>query len=160
MTVDHEGLLTALSRLKLTAIRDQLDSLLDEAARRELSLREALAFLVEREIARKDERRITMASKIAHFPAVRDLDGFAFAAQPSLDPRQIRELATCRWVAHGEALLLLGPPGSARRIGRARSAAAIRRRPPLTIKSPYESAQDDSKPFRASPTQVRQSRSF
>jgi hypothetical protein len=23
-----------------------------------------------------------------------------------LDPRQIRELAACRWVAHGEALLL------------------------------------------------------
>ena len=52
-----------------------------------------------------------MAGKIAHFPAVRDLDGFDFAAQPSLDPWQIRELATCRWVAHGEALLLLGPPG-------------------------------------------------
>jgi energy-coupling factor transporter ATP-binding protein EcfA2 len=52
-----------------------------------------------------------MASKIAHFPALRDLDGFDFAAQPSLDPRQIRELAACRWVARGEALLLLGPPG-------------------------------------------------
>jgi hypothetical protein len=58
VTVDHESLLTALSRLKLTAIRDQLDRLLDEAAKRELSLREALGFLVEREIARKDERRI------------------------------------------------------------------------------------------------------
>ena len=100
-----------MSRLKLTAIRDQLDSLLDEAARRELTLREALAFLVEREIARKDEWRVEMAGKIAHFPSVRDLDGFDFAAQPSLDPRQIGELAGCRWVAHGEALLLLGPPG-------------------------------------------------
>jgi hypothetical protein len=39
VSVDHESLLTALSRLKLTAIRDQLDSLLDEAATRELSLR-------------------------------------------------------------------------------------------------------------------------
>ena len=111
MSVDHEVLLNALSRLKLTAIRDQLDSLLDEAAKRELTLREALAFLIEREIARKDERRVAMAVKIAHFPSARDLDGFDFAAQPSIDPRQIRELAASRWVAHGEALLLLGPPG-------------------------------------------------
>jgi DNA replication protein DnaC len=66
MSLNHEDLARALTRLKLTAIRDQLDSLLDEAAKRELSLAEALAFLVEREIARKDERRIEMAGKIAH----------------------------------------------------------------------------------------------
>ena len=113
MSIDHESLSDGLARLKLTAIRDQLDSLLDEAAKRELSLREALAFLIAREIARKDERRVEMASKIAHFPMVRDLDGFDFTAQPSLDRRQIRELAACRWVAHGEALLLLGPPDPA-----------------------------------------------
>ena len=66
MSLDHESLALSLTRLKLTAIRDQLDSLLDEAAKRELTLREALAFLVEREVARKDERRIEMAGKIAH----------------------------------------------------------------------------------------------
>jgi len=36
-----------LTRLKLTAIRDQLDSLLDEAGRRELTIREALTMLCE-----------------------------------------------------------------------------------------------------------------
>ena len=111
-TIDHEALVTMLDRLKLTAIRDQLDTLLDEAARSEMNLREALQFLAEREIARRDERRIGMASKMAQFPFVRELDGFEFEAQPSLDPRQIRELAACRWVAHGDTALLLGPPGT------------------------------------------------
>jgi len=67
VSLDHESLARSLTRLKLTAIRDQLDSLLDEAAERELTRAEALAFLVEREVARKDERRIEMAGKIAYF---------------------------------------------------------------------------------------------
>ena len=75
-----------LTRLKLTGIRDQLDGLLDEAGRQELSLRETLVLLCEREIARKDERRIEMTLKLARFPFVRDLSGFDFAAQPSIDP--------------------------------------------------------------------------
>ena len=100
-TVDHAALVTMLDRLKLSAIRDQLDTLLDEAARLEMSLREALAFRAGREIARRDERRIDMPSKIAQFPFVRELDDFDFEAQPSLDPRQLRELAAGRRIAHG-----------------------------------------------------------
>lgn len=45
----------------------------------------------EREIARKDERRIEMTLKLARFPFVRDLAGFDFAAQPSIDPKQVRD---------------------------------------------------------------------
>ncbi len=123
MSADQATLDGWLTRLHLTAIRDQLDSLLDEAARRELTLRETLALLCEREIARRNERRIEMASKIAHFPAVRELDGFDFSAQPSIDQKQLRELATCRWVAHGDALLLLGPPG----VGKTHLAIALGR---------------------------------
>jgi len=110
--LDHEVLVAMLDRLKLSAIRDQLDTLLDEAARSEMTLREALGFFVGREIARRDERRISMASKLAQFPFVREIDGFEFDAQPSLDPGQIRELATCRWIAHGDTTLFLGPPGT------------------------------------------------
>jgi DNA replication protein DnaC len=103
MALDHQALENMLTRLHLTSIRDQLDSLLDEAARRELTLREAVGFLCEREISRRNERRIEMATKIAHFPTLRDLDSFDFAAQPSVDRMQIRELAAGRWIAHGDA---------------------------------------------------------
>ncbi len=51
-----------------------------------------------------------MKTKLAHFPVIKTLDGFDFAFQPPIDERQIRELATLRFVNHGETLLLLGPP--------------------------------------------------
>jgi DNA replication protein DnaC len=101
-----------LARLKLRAIREGLDGLLADAARRELSLREALALLRDAEMRRREERRIQMGTSIAKFPFVRTLDGFDFKAQPSVDTKQIRELATRRWVANGDVLLILGPPES------------------------------------------------
>jgi DNA replication protein DnaC len=104
-------LLNLLTRLQLTALRERLDSLLDEAARRELNLREALTFLCQAEVARREQRRLEMAARLAKFPFARTLDGFDFEAQPSLDPHQLRELALCRWVGNGDCVLLLGPPG-------------------------------------------------
>lgn len=111
MKVNVEELEAMLTRLKLTAIRDRLDNLLDEAARQELNLREAFAYLCHEEIAQKDQRRTRMATSIAKFPFLRTLEGFDFEAQPSLDPGQIRELAVCRWIANGDTVLFLGPPG-------------------------------------------------
>ena len=108
---DPATLHAMLTRLKLTAIRDGLDTLLAEAARRELTLVETVAYLCEREIARKDARRIDMALGLARFPMVRELSGYDFGAQPGVDKAQIRELATGRFIANGESVLLLGPPG-------------------------------------------------
>jgi DNA replication protein DnaC len=112
-----------LGRLKLTAMRDRLDSLLDAAARRELTLAETLALLCEAEVAHREERRIQMGLGIAKFPYVRTLESFDFAAQPSIDPKQVRDLAACRWVANGDTLLIQGPPG----VGKSHLAVALGR---------------------------------
>jgi len=91
-------------------VRDQLDSLIDEAGPRELTIRKSLALFCEREIARRDQRRIDMGFRLARFPFVRELAGFDFTAQPSLDKAQIREIASGRFIANGEAVLFLDPP--------------------------------------------------
>jgi DNA replication protein DnaC len=96
--VPIEELEAMLTRLRLPAIRDRLDALLEEAARREMNLREALAWLCAAEVARKDQLRMEMALRLARFPYVRTLEAFDFEAQPSIDPAQMRELATCRRV--------------------------------------------------------------
>lgn len=111
MTVDHEHLIKLLTRLKLIAVRDKLDNLLDEAARKEMNLREALTFLCQQEVQNKDKKRIQMGINLSKFPYSRTLEQFDFGAQPSIDAGQIRELSTCRWIANGDSLLLLGPPG-------------------------------------------------
>ena len=121
--IADEALTRMLTRLQLTAIRDQLANLLDEAARKELTLVDTIRFLCEAEIARKDDRRIQMGLSIAKFPCVRTLDTFDFDAQQSIDPKQLRELASGRWVANGDALLLLGPPG----VGKSHLAIALGR---------------------------------
>jgi len=60
MSVCHESLVAALNRLKLTTIRDRLDNLLDEASRKELNLREALAFFCQQEIQHRNQTRNRM----------------------------------------------------------------------------------------------------
>jgi len=106
-----DALSDMLARLKLTAMRDRLHGLLDEAARCDLSLRETLAVLCPAEVSHREERRIQMGTGIAKFPHQRTLEGFNFAAQPSLDAKQVRDLTVCRWATNGDALLIQGPPG-------------------------------------------------
>ena len=53
---DVDALPDMLARLKLTAMRDRLDGLLDEAARGDLSLRETLALLCRAEVSHREER--------------------------------------------------------------------------------------------------------
>ena len=123
MSAEADALPDMLVRLKLVAMRDRLDGLLDEAARGDLSLRETLALLCRAEVSHREERRIQMVTGIAKFPHQRTLEGFDFAAQLSLDAKQVRDLAACRWVANGDALLIQGPPG----VGKSHLAIALGR---------------------------------
>lgn len=112
-----------LSRLRLTALRERLDNLLDEAAKKEMNLREALHFLLAIELASKTEKRVRMGQTMARFPYQKSLEQYDYAAQPSVDPKQVRELATCRFIANAENVVLLGPPG----VGKTHLAVALGR---------------------------------
>lgn len=103
--------LERLGRLRLTTTRETLSALLSEAAREHWTYLEFVDQLTRREAEAKQDKRVRMGMTIAHFPTVRTLEGFDFAAQPSVDERLVRELATGNFVAHGTNVRLFGAPG-------------------------------------------------
>lgn len=107
----YERVQTHLTRLKLGRMADQFDPLAEQAAKGEWTYLEFLDHLLEAEVSARYERDVAMKTKLAHFPFQKTLDQFDFAFQPSINERQVRELATMRFVANGENALLLGPPG-------------------------------------------------
>ena len=100
-----------LGRLRLTATRESLAAPLTEAAREKLTHLAFIDRLMHHEVESKQDKRVRMGKTIAHFPMVRTLEGFDFAAQPSVDERLVREPATGSFVAHGTNVLLFGAPG-------------------------------------------------
>lgn len=102
------------ARLKLNRLPDCLDPIAEEATKRQATYVEFLDHLLAAEIAARLERDIAMKTKLAYFPVIKTLEGFDFSFQPSIDERQVRELATLRFVSQGENLLLLGPPGTSK----------------------------------------------
>jgi DNA replication protein DnaC len=107
----YEQVQTHLTRLKLNQMLAQLDSLAEQATQKEWTYLDFLGHLLETEVNARYERDVVMKTKLAHFPFIKTLDQFDFKFQNSINERQIRELSTVRFVAEGENLLLLGPPG-------------------------------------------------
>ena len=107
----EERVFSALKRLQLTQLRETLASVLSQAAKEQWTYLEFLDQILGREVDAKQGKRIRMGLQIAHFPCVRTIEGFDFSFQPSADERLIRELSTGNFIAHGENVLMFGPPG-------------------------------------------------
>jgi DNA replication protein DnaC len=119
----HARVVEHLRRLQLRHLGERLDAVLSDAARKEPTYLDFLDGLLRDEVDAKQRTRIAMGLQIAHFPAVKTLDDFEFEFQPSLDQRLVRELATSRFVANAENVLLFGPPG----VGKSHLAIALGR---------------------------------
>ena len=112
-----------LVRLRLGAVAQRLDAILAQVARNEPTYLDFLDQLLAEETEAKQRKRVQMGIQIAHFPSVKTLEEFDFKAQPTIDHKLIKELATGRFVAGTENVLLFGPPG----VGKTHLAIALGR---------------------------------
>jgi DNA replication protein DnaC len=116
-----ERLAEHCQRLRLYRVEAELPTLLEQAAKRKLSYSDFLDEVLDLELRSKHEKHLAMRVSMARFPFHKTLDSFDWKFQPSIDPKIIKELATGRYLAHGENVLLLGPPG----VGKTHLAVAL-----------------------------------
>ena len=107
----YDRVMESLQKVRMGNVAKDLDRLLSEATRTKTSYLGFLDQVLRQELESKGRKRIAMGIQIAHFPAVKTLEEFDFKFQPSVDARLITELATGRYIAQAENVLLLGPPG-------------------------------------------------
>jgi DNA replication protein DnaC len=100
-----------LDKLKLDYLASQLDTVCEQAARQELDYQSFLGQALQLEWQGRSQRGIEARLRQARFPWLKTLEQFDFDFQPSLDRRQVRELAGMSFVERGHNVVILGPPG-------------------------------------------------
>ena len=100
-----------LSRLKMEHLSYHVESLLEQAAKKELNYREFLCMALQQEWNGRHQRGMESRLKQARLPWVKTLEQFDFTFQPGIDRKVVRELAGLTFVERSENVILLGPPG-------------------------------------------------
>src|SRR2546422_1004904 len=111
MTTAIERLQTALDTLRLEAAEARLESLLEQASKKEPSYADFLEELLSCEVEARRSRYLRARLQLAHLPFVKTFEQFDFSFQPSIDERQIRELCSLRFIHEASNVIFLGPPG-------------------------------------------------
>jgi IstB-like ATP binding protein len=105
-------LIELCTRLKFEHLPAQLDTLCEQAAKRELNYPEFLSQALMTEWQARRLKGVERGLRLARFPYIKTLEQFDFSFQPAIDRKLIRELAGLAFVERAENLILLGPPGT------------------------------------------------
>jgi len=101
-----------LKPLKLPTFLREHDKLARQCAAEGVAHTGYLLRLAELELLERERRMVERRIRQARFPAVESLDGFDFAAIPSLNKMLALELARCAYVERRENVIALGPSGT------------------------------------------------
>jgi DNA replication protein DnaC len=100
-----------LGKLKMDHLEAQLDAVCEQAAQRQADYKTFLVQALQTEWQGRYQRGTELRLRQARFPWLKTLEQFDFEFQPSLDRRQVRELAGMSFAERAHNVIVLGPPG-------------------------------------------------
>lgn len=101
-----------LKQLRLSGILDSLEARNREAIDGQLAYTDFLALLIQDEIARREQKKLSLRLRRASFRSYKTLDGFDFDRLPTLNRALVHDLATGRFIDEKVAVLIAGPCGT------------------------------------------------
>ena len=101
-----------LNNLGLHTMAGIFEKEAEKASKSQMSYTAFLGRLADEEVVNKTDRSVNARITKAHFPAIKTLESFDFAFQPSLPAPQVKELAELGFLAQAYNVLFIGPPGS------------------------------------------------
>lgn len=117
----YNQVINNLQKLKLDKMSTYLSTYLDEINKNNISFLDALLNLTQKEIEFKEQRASEFNIRVAGFPFIRTLDEFDFDFQPSINKKEVLDLATLRFIEEKKNVLLIGSSG----VGKTHIATAI-----------------------------------
>ena len=97
-----------LSRLKMEHLSYHVESLLEQAAKKELNYREFLCMALQQEWNGRHQRGMESRLKQARLPWVKTLEQFDFERLPQLNRALVHDLATGRYLHEKDFVNALG----------------------------------------------------
>ena len=114
-------LLPKLRQLKLGGMVQTLDVRATQATQQQLTPVEFLALLLDDELERRGQQRLTRHLALSGCDEQKTLARFDFAAAPGINRVFIQDLATCAFIPRHENILMCGPTG----VGKSHLAQAL-----------------------------------
>jgi len=112
MNLQHERLTQLCQHLGLYSTTLHYAVIAQQAADAELTYTDFLEKVLEQETQGRQQRRQHMLTRMAAFPCIKTLDEFEFDFNPSINKKQILELASLAFINRHENILFLGPSGT------------------------------------------------
>lgn len=111
MNLADERIERLSEKLHLPDVPALLGALAQEAVTKEWSFSDFTEVLLQAQADAADARAADTIQRLAGFPVRKTLDEFDYSFQPSVNKKQVAELASCAFIERAENVVLLGPPG-------------------------------------------------